>query len=244
MQIDKKFMQKELVRDGSVLKGIRSLGGMALGCMAGGGVLLGAGVFLGLFALLASPAAGLAVLAFFGVPGLLLILWGRSSRKKRMNSYLDYYQEESGYSKEELQRVDQELQEPETLAIGAIDPQVSKKVPVIGCLISRNYVVMVQNMGLGYVRRIEDLAAAAYSQKIPGINGYKWGLVFIGVGDKECRIDARMDQEACAQIARALSERNPWVITAPAFISDGKQYDIIKDAGAVVELYRQKREQG
>lgn len=244
MKIERKQVNKDIIIDGSVLKGIRGVGGWSKGIIALGITFLVIGILLGGFAMLATIRAGLFTIGVLGGPALLLIIAGKASQKKKVKNYLDYYEKESGYSREEIMKADQELSAENALVIGAIEREVSKKVPIIGCVISQNYIVMVRIMGEGQLRRIEDVALAAYSQKIPGINGYKWGLVYISVGDKEYQIDARMDKEACAEIIGTLAVKNPWLITTSSFAYEGKQYDVIEDGQAVVKLYKEKREQG
>ena len=86
--------------------------------MAGGITLLIFGALLGLVSVLAVGVNGLLVGAFFGVPGLLLVLFGVRSRNKRLNNYLEFYEKDTGYSREELLQADRELMSQDAVKIG------------------------------------------------------------------------------------------------------------------------------
>ncbi len=238
----KEILEKQ-AKDGSVLKGLRSSGGLGVGLMAGGITLFVFYVLLGVPCFFFAPKAGLAITAVLGLPGLLLIIIGVSKKNKQRNGYMDYYQQESGLERAELERVEQELKAPDVLAIGNRMPDQGKKAPFYYCFLTKNYLIMPGVAGKCLIRRIEDLAAVAYSEKIPGIGGYKFGLILITTweADGEGLYNAFLVKESCMEVISEIRKKNPTVITDQVFQYQSRVYDMLKDGKAILELYKQQK---
>lgn len=240
-----KSLKKRVGKYGSVLKAYRSQGGGGAGVMAGGIVLLVFGVLLGGLALLGSFKAGLVVFAVFGVPGLLLTLLGNSKRKKRIESYLEFYLKDSGCSREELQEADRELMSQNAVKIGcATDRSGGRKEIVF--MITDHYFLSAWPVYGAYLRKIEDIVAAFYSAQIPGINGYRQNLFVITRQDAEGKgrkneytkkqydgfensilTNQRHCREVCMEALGELASRAPHLITCQNIAVDGVKYDLL-----------------
>ena len=219
----------KLTKKGSVLQQLRNAGGSAVGLIAGGWCLLVCGLLLmAIFGILG---------AVFAVPGVILVLMGNSSKKRRARDYMPHYQQSTGFSVEELEQVDRELSSPDMIAVTFVHPNASKNHPSIGCFITPNYLVMPL-IGDCYIRRIRDMVAAAYSEKIPGINGYQFGVLYISRQDTEIRKNSLFSTEESLEVVDELCKRNPSIIRDQIFIYEGKLYDLLKDGAAIVELHK------
>ena len=235
--------REKYLGNGEILKKMRNAGGGAKGLMAGGITLLVFAVLLAAPCLLAALyMAALVGGAFFGLPGLLLILWGRAAQNKKMKNYLSYYKQETGFDEQELRQVEQEIMEPDMVMIGNVpteNPQgASQKNPQIACMITKHYFIMPLIMGKSYIRRHDDMILAAYSQEIPGINGYKWGLVFVSKKDDEAYMNATLTRDVCGEVIGALKEKQPALITGPRFEYGGRQYNVITDGTEIARVFR------
>ncbi len=235
--------RQDYLKDGKVLWNLRNNGGGGKGLMAGGIVLLIFGVLLfALFAVMGRGGGGLLFGGFFGIPGLILFLWGFLGQKKKMKNYLAYYQEETGFSLEELGLMEQEILSPDMVMIGNVPAEnrngASEKHPQIACMMTEHYFIMPMLMGKTYIRRYPDMLLAAYSERIPGTGGYKHGLVFLSRKDDSAYINAFLTKEVCKEVISRLREHNPQLITATAFSCNDKEYDVITNAKAVIDLFQ------
>lgn len=238
-------MQKSIAKHGSVLKAFRSQGGGGAGLMAGGIVLVVAGVPLGLLCLLALGSRGLLVGAFFAVPGLLLILWGMSLRKKRLANYLEFYKKDTGYSEAELQEADRELMSPDAVKIGGKMDNSGGKEGII-FMVTEHYFLAIWPVYGAYLRKLDDIVAAFYSAQIPGIGGYRQNLFVISrqeiakKGEKnpftkkeyqgfECGMmsEQRHCQQTCAEVLEEMIKRAPHIITSQNIAVNGVPYNLI-----------------
>lgn len=89
-----------------------------------------------------------------------------------MKNYLKYYQEETGFSLEELRQLELELMEPDMFMLGNVpenlDMGYRENRPQIVCMMTKHYFLMPMSMGNSYIRRLSDMVLATYSQEIPG----------------------------------------------------------------------------
>lgn len=238
-----KGLQKSVNKHGSVLKAFRSQGGGGAGLMAGGWVLLGFGIFLGLLCALALGTRGLLIGAFMAVPGLLMVLGGRSMYKKRVRNYLDYYQKETGYSAEELQEADRELMGPGTVAIVSKTDRGKQEVLF---MITDHYFLSIWPVMGCYLLKLDDIVAAFHSAQIPGIGGYCEGLQIISRKDtkkpgqknpftkkeyegfKNSLMSEQRDAQAtCLEAVEEIAKRAPHVITNQNIIVDNVRYNLL-----------------
>ena len=238
-------MQKSIAKHGSVLKAFRSQGGGGAGLMAGGIVLVVVGIPLGLLCLLALGSRGILVGAFFAVPGLLLILWGMSLRKKRLANYLEFYKKDTGYSEAELQEADRELMSPDAVKIGGKMDNSGGKEGII-FMVTEHYFLTIWPVYGAHLRKLDDIVAAFYSAQIPGIGGYRQNLFVISrqeiakKGEKnpftkkeyqgfECGMmsEQRHCQQTCAEVLEEMIKRAPHIITSQNIAVNGVPYNLI-----------------
>lgn len=238
--------REKYLKDGNILFKIRNTGGGGKGCAAGGVVFLVFAVFIMvLMALIGLRTEG--ILIFGGIlalPGILMVILGSVLHKRKMKNYLDYYQKETGFELEELKQLERELMEPDMMMIGNIpdDPDLrshiraSEKNPQIACMMTKDHFVMPMIAGKCYIRRVSDMFLATYSTGIPGINGYKHGLVFLSRKDDDPYINAFLSRDACAEVINGLCIRNPELITKQKFMYEGKEYDVIMDGKEIAKI--------
>lgn len=240
-----KSLEKSVRKHGSVLKAFRAQGGGGAGMMAGGITLLICGVLLGLVCLLAVGANGLLIGAFFGVPGLLLVLFGMRSRNKRLNNYLDFYEKDTGYSREELQQADRELMSPDAVKIGGKMDNSGGRAGII-FMVTDHYFLTIWPVYGAHLRKLDDIVAAFYSAQIPGIGGYRQDLFVISrqetakKGEKnpftkkeyqgfECGLmtEQRHCQQTCAEVLEEMVKRAPHIITSQNIAVNGVPYNLL-----------------
>lgn len=231
--------RQKLTKDGSVLKYLRSFGGGYKGCFAGGMVLVIFALFLAvLFILVGLAGGGLLFAGLFGIPGICLIAFGLIAQKRKVQSYLSYYQTETGFDIDEIQQIDREILAPTTVTVGYISDLTRRKEPEIGCFITNHHFIMPMLMGKSYIKRISDIVAVAYSEEIPGINGYKHGLLFLSRTDNSVGYNSLLSKDACLEIIQALSEHNPSIITHQKFLYEGKKYNLLDNWQDIVHLHK------
>lgn len=225
---------QKLAKGGSILKGLRCSKGGGRGLIAGGWTFIGFAVFVGgLFLLMSITGAALFFFGLLGIPGLILIGIGIPMRSKRNRTYMEYYQKETGFSEQELQQVDRELAAPDVEIIGYVRAGGSKKHPAIACMITEHYFVTEWY----YIRRLEDLIAAAYTDE-----SVIFGLLCLAKQDEEAKFmtfGAASDKKEalCTEIIRALQRRNPALICDKRFTWNGQQFDLEKDGRAFRQMY-------
>ncbi len=233
-------MRGTLTHDGSFLKRLRCSGGLAHGLLAGGVTLLIFAILTGALFL----AVGLTRGAFmFGavlcIPGLVLIIYGRIAHNKRIREYMDYYLKVTGLGRDDLSLADREILEPDTILIGHPIKAIHKKDYSLGCFITKHFLIVPLPGGTCYLRRLQDLAAAVYSNEVPGVCGYVSGITFMAKNDELPGYDSFLPEDECMEVIRILKERYPRIITDQKFMYEGKQYDVMKDYLAVARLFRE-----
>lgn len=232
-------LRQKVLQDSNYLQHSRNAGGGAVGCIAGGITLLVFAVLLGgLFALLGMTGGVIMFGILFGVPGFLLVFLGNRSKKRKAAEYLAYFQKETGYSEEELHQVERELKDEEIVVVGYKPVGGGYAYPILECILTRNYFVKPMVLGGCYVRRYEDMVAAAYSKRIPGIGGYRSGLLFVARQDTELYADDRMSEKDFAEFIGLIAERCPQLIMHEMFLLDGKKYDLLKDWKDIIRQIR------
>lgn len=238
-----KGLQKLVNKHSSVLKAYRSQGGGGAGMAAGGWVLLVCGILLGGVCLLVTTRAALVTGGAFGIPGLLLVLLGKSKHKKRVNNYLDFFQKETGYSVEELQQADRELAGPGAVTIVSKTNRAKEEVLF---MITDHYFMSVWPVMGCYLVKLDDIVAAFHSVQIPGIDGYREGLHVISRQDisKPGRKNPYTKKEyegftnslmgeqrnasvPCLEAVEEIASRAPHVITNQNIMVNGMHYNLL-----------------
>lgn len=238
-----KGLEKSVNKRGSVLKAFRSQGGGAAGAIAGGVTLLIFGVLLGGISMLGLGVRGMLIGAVFCAPGLLLIIPGVIKRNKRINSYLDFYQKETGYSVEELQQADQEMMSADKVCIVSKTDRAKEEVLF---MISAHYFLSVWPVKGCYLVKLEDIVAAFHSCQIPGIGGYREGVHIISRQDikkngtknpftgkqyegytNSLMGEQRDAEKTCRETVEEIAKRAPHVITYQNIMVNGVQYNLL-----------------
>ncbi|MCM1326406.1 MAG: hypothetical protein NC094_03410 [Bacteroidales bacterium] len=217
---------------GSILQALRGKVGAGKGLIAAGIILL---VFTLPGALMDLAAGENAVVSIlFTIPGILLVVFGIVMKSKRTNSWLSYYQEQTGYSEGELRQLDRELAAASTTLI----------IPDhnIACFLTENY--MVVNGMEPYVRRLEDIIAVAFSDSTD-----TWCMVVLTKADKGIKrvglfTDTEKKPELCKEIMQELCRRKPNILCGQEIVCDGKSYILERDGAELLRLYQEGRTLG
>lgn len=219
---------QKLLKDGkgSILKAIRSDKGGGKGLIAGGLVLIGAGVLLSMFG----------GLLYFGIPGLVLLLIGIPLKRKRESAWINYYKEQTGFSEGEITRLDRELASPSVKLVTTSGAAANH----IACFFTEHYMVM--NGMSPYVRRLEDFIAAAFSD-----SSDTWSMSCLTAADSDTRsvpllTDTDKKSALCEEIMEELCRRNPKVLRGQEISCDGRTYILERDGAEILRLYREGRE--
>lgn len=234
---DKEY--QKLLKRGSILKGLRSIKGGGLGCIAGGiTCLVFALLLLFMFFIIDLLRIGVFFLALCGIPGALLVLIGILLRLKRNSSYMAFYQKETGFSEEELRQVDRELASPNVQIIGyKRDGSFNQRA--IACFITEHYFVTEHY----YIRKLEDLVAVAFTNK-PVI----WGLLCLSKQDSKVQFmsfltPTEKKSALCTEIIQALFLRNPQILRGQYLKCDNRTYDLLDEntSKEILRLYLEGR---
>ncbi|MCM1065192.1 MAG: hypothetical protein NC420_12160 [Eubacterium sp.] len=211
---------------GSILQALRADKGGGKGLIAGGIVLLGAGLLLSLFGLF----------FVFGVPGLILLVLGIVLKNKRDSSWISYYRETTGYSEGEIQQIDRELASPSVTLVVTPSASVNN---CVSCFFTEHYLVM--NGMEPYVRRLEDFIAVAFSDSTD-----RWYMASLTKQDKETRAvglftDTDKKPTLCKEVMEELCRRNPDVLCGQAIVCEGRNYILERDGAQILRLYQEGR---
>lgn len=242
MELDK-GLQKKAVRYGSVLKAYRTQGGLGLGAVAGGIMLLIFGIMLAGFTALIDSFVGIMIFLVLGVPGLILCFVGNAKHKKRVDTYIDFFQQDTGYSMQEIQQADQELMRPDAVKIGSKIDDGRKCVVFI---VTEHYFLSVWAVKGCYLRKLDDIVAAFYSNEIPGNGGYRQNLFVITrqdtktpgkkneytgkqyLGFENCMLTMQRDcKNTCSEVLNEMVKRAPHIITSQYISVKGTKYNLL-----------------
>ncbi len=235
-----KLYQKMIKKGkGSILKAIRIDKGGGKGLIAGGIFLLIVALLFGVPIMLGGNIPlGLCSAAVFGVPALLLLAIGIPLKHKREASWLSYYQEQTGYSEGELLQIDRELASPSVSLVACRTPGAAT-TNYIACFFTEHYMVM--NGVYPYVRRLEDVIAAAFSDSTD-----TWVIAILTKQDKEAKpvglfTDTDKKPALCGEILQELQRRNPNVLCGQEIVCDGRTYILERDGAQILRLYQEGR---
>lgn len=220
----------------SILKSIRIDKGGGKGLIAGAIVLLIFTLPISILFLLSDPDFVMA--AVISAPGLLLLILGIVLKNKRTASWISYYQEQTGFSEGELQQVDRELASPSTTIVTCRFPNTTKDCYIAG-FFTEHYVVI--NGVSPYVRRLEDIIAAAFSDSTD-----IWCMAFLTAQDEEALAvnlvtDTQRKETLANEIMQELHRRNPNILCGQEIVCDGKLYILERDGAQILRLYQEGR---
>lgn len=241
-EMDKK-LRKKVRKYNSVLKAYRTQGGWSLGMFALGIMFIIFGVLLGLPMALVNPEAGMGLGGVMAVIGFVIALPSYAKHKKRVNSYLDYFQEVTGYSAAELQEADRELMSPGAVKITCTTDRGIKETVFF---ITDHYFLSAWPVKGCYLRKLDDIVAAFYSNQIPGINGYRQNLFVISrqdiqregvkneytnkqyLGFENAILTNRSEcQQICMKVLDEMTKRAPHIITSQNISVKGIRYNLL-----------------
>lgn len=230
-------LKRKMMRKGSVLKYLGGISPGGAGCAAGGGVLLFSGILLcifmraGEFDWLRSAIAG----GVFMLPGLLLILLGVLLKSLKEKRYLGRYEKKSPLTREELLKVEEEFKNRSTVIL-IPDSKASGRVLQNAGFLTEHYFKAPGNSY--YVRKIEDMVAFFYSDRIRCADGgFTSGLAALSRGDSEPVSLSGISDKTGRELVKAVTERHPSVIGANPFSYGGRTYDMWKECDEVKELH-------
>ena len=237
-------IKSSLMRDGSHLKYTRSYAGAGAGLMAGGfmlgvmGALIGAMLFF-----MDMMFQGLVVVAISCVIGAIMVVPGVLMKAKRLNAYMDYYVERSGYSREMLEEFDREFANG-TVMLFSPGRTLSTENKRDAAVLTDHWFKLPYMLPLKYsgLHRVEDMAAVFYEAK-PYINGQKYDpLLFTVNSSGEGYYCKSPNREFAESLVSEIAKRNPGVITVRKITVDGKNYDCVTQPAEVAALFRAARE--
>ncbi len=240
-----KDLKKRVDKYGSVLAAFRSQGGGGKGLMAGGIMLLVCGVLFGGLLMFVKVVGGIVVFAVFAFPGLAMFVPGMVLDKNRQAGYLEYYQKQTGYSLEELREADRELLSPDAVkVISKTNRSAGKQETVF--FITPHYFLSIWPIYGCYLRKLDDIVAAFYSNEIPGINGYRQNLFIITRQDAQNKgrkneytgkqyggfengqlTDLKNCREICDEALSEMTARAPHIITSQYIVVKGVKYNLL-----------------
>lgn len=223
---------------GSILRALRMGKGWGRGLIAGAVILLVFMIPSSILSIIAEPDM---VHILFGglisLPGLLMLVLGIWLKHKRESSWLSYYQQETGFSEGELAQIDRELADPSVkLIICKLPNAVTENA--IACFVTEHYVVM--NGGMDpYVRRLEDIIAAAFSDSTD-----IWQMACLSKQDKNVVFltlftDSNKKAALCQEIIREMYRRNPNILCGQEITCEGRNYILERDGAELLRLYKE-----
>ncbi len=221
---------------GSILKAIRIDKGGGKGLIAGAIVLLVFMLPITFFGIIANPTSIFPYIVL--VPGIALLILGIVLKRKRDSNWLSYYQETTGFSEGELQKIDRELADPSVTLVVCKTPGAATD-NYIACFLTQNYMVM--NGIEPYIRRLEDIIAVAYSDSTDF-----WTMKCLTTQDKEAMsvalfTDTHKKAALCREIMLELRKRNPKILCGQEIICDGRNYILERDSAVLLRLYQEGR---
>ena len=239
MELDKS-LRKKTAKYGSLLKAYRTEGSKGGFWYSSGIVIMFLGLILGAVMAIFDIYVGM---MFFGIlvgAGAIFYLIGKIIRGKMVENYMEYYQEETGYSVEELQEADKELMSQNAVMIGG---QSWKKVVFI---VTDHYFLSIWPTKSCYLRKLNDIVAAFYSDEIPGNDGYLHNLFVIT--QQDTKMVGKMNKftgkkyrgfenkvltdlpdcpKTCAEALAEIQKRAPHIITCQKIAVNGKAYNLL-----------------
>ena len=222
--------------NGNILKAIRANKGAGKGLIGGAIVLLIFTLPITVLILLAKDSVVTAIIP--SVPGLLLLIWGIYLSHKRTASWISYYQKQTGFSEEEIQQVNLELSSPSVTIVTCRTSGAAVENYIAGYF-TEHYMVM--DGVYPYVRRLEDIIAAAFSDSTD-----IWCIVILSTQDQDTMAvqlfaDTQRKKALCMDLMQELCRRNPKILCGQEIICDGRHYILERDGAQILRLYQEGR---
>lgn len=222
--------------NGSILKGTRASVGGGKGMIALGISLLVIGLLSGGSAMLVSLTYGLTSLACWGVPGLILLVLGIRSKKKRDTGYLDYFKNQSMLTEAELQQFDREMSTSSVRVVTCSRPGEFKE-NYVAAVFGKKHVLI--NNFKSAVKRVEDVIAVAFSDSTDN-----WVLIMLTKQDEEAMYyglltDTNKKEALCQELIQEMCRINPEIIVGQEIVCEGRHYILERDSVELMRLYKQ-----
>lgn len=236
---DHKLYQKVVkVGKGSILKALRLGKGAGRGLIAGSIVLLVCSVPCSTLCIVLEPdMVHILIGILVSLPGLLMLVLGIWLKHKRDSSWMSYYQQETGFSEGELAQVDRELAGPSVSLVICKTPSAAT-YNSIACYVTEHYVVL--DGGLDpYVRRLEDMIAAAFSDSTD-----IWYLLCLSKQDKAAVTiplftDTAKKAALCQEIIWEIYRKNPNLLHSQEIVCEDRHYILERDSEEILRLYQE-----
>lgn len=235
----KLYKKKMKKGEGSILKAIRIDKGGGRGLIGGALMPIMLALMLGVPLMInVGILQGLVIMAFFGVPGLLMLVFGFRMKRRRETSWMDYYQEETGYSQGALQQADRELASASVSVVICKAPGSLTDNYIAG-FFTDHYVLI--NGVYPYLRRLDDMIAVAFSDSTN-----IWSMASLTTLDEDTMMvglftDTHRKPTLCRELMQEICRRNPRILCGQAIACDGRNYILERDGAQLLRLYQEGR---
>ena len=230
-------LKRKMSKNGSVLQFMYSAAGAGKGLAALGGMLIGIGIMLAaaLFNIMGAASA-IKMAAVVVVLGILFIILGISMQQKKEKGWIKAYMEQSNLGEQEIHQIDGEFRQPDTMLFALDKEKDRSSLKKVG-FVTKNY---IKFPGLNScVFRLDDMVACFYTKKyLCEDGGYDRALVAYPLNGEYGFLQKSPPEKASLEIVKAISERNPKIITDHHFAYEGKEYDAVRGLDDVIALHK------
>ncbi len=157
-------------------------------------------------------------------------------QKKKESGWLKAYMEPTGLSEQEVHQIEQEFKQPDTMLFSFDKEKDTNSLKKMG-FVTKTY---IKFPGVNtYVFRLDDMVACFYTKKyLCDDGGYDRAFVAYPVNSEWGILMRSPSEKASLEIVKAISERNPKVITDHHFSYEGKEYDAVRGLDEVIALHK------
>jgi len=230
-------LKQKMLKNGSALQFMYSVAGAGKGLIAAGGMLIGIAVLMAaaLFSVMGAMNA-MIMAAVIIVPSILLVVLGIRMQKKKESGWMKAYMEPTGLSEQDIRQVEQEFMQPDTLFFAFDKGKDTNSLKKMG-FVTKTF---IKFPGVNtYVFRLDDMVACFYTKKyLCDDGGYDRAFVAYPLNSEWGVLLRNPSEKACLEIVKAISERNPKIITDHHFAYEGKEYDAVRGLDDVIALHK------
>ncbi len=228
-------LKQKMMKDGSVLKYMRTAGGAGIGLIAGSIVFFVTGALLALFL----PPLGLLIAA----PGILMLVPGVILRIRQLKNWKKDYMKKTGLTEQELANVEEEFMAPGTVMFAFNNSKKPGDLRTAG-FVTEHYV----RMPMAWINlfRLDEVVACFFVKGMGSSLGFDRALVLYD--EKSAPGEGYIAKDSCdakcgQEIVDAIVSRNPFIISAHRFIYEGRQYDALLGQPDVIALHNRLKQQ-
>ncbi len=233
----KDSLKKKMAKNGSVLQYMHSVAGAGKGLITMGAMLIAIGLMLAA-ALSGMMGAERAIMmaVVVAVPSVLLIVLGIFMQKKREREWISSYMKNTDMKEQDLRQIDQEFKQPGVVLLSLDNGKDANSLKKMG-FITANYVKLPGVKPS--IFRLEDIVACLYTKKmLCADGGYDSALIAYPLHGDWVYCWTSPPEKASIEIAKAIGQRNPRIITDHHFAYEGKEYDAVGGMDEVKELHK------